>query len=114
MKMSIEVALCLIKNHNERLKRTLKERFNLTSFNELCISEALNMASDALKKQIPKKPIVGNDCGCSTMSCPTCDGCLYRSEWDRNTQQKYHQKYCLHCGQRLTTPTNILGEWEEF
>lgn len=104
--MTIEVALCLIKNHNEMLNRTLGD--------ELYITEALNMASDALKKLIPKQPISDWDCGCHVARCPSCNSLLYCSDWTRETKRRYHQQYCLGCGQRLTKPTNFLGEWEEF
>ena len=48
------------------------------------------IVSKALKKQIPKKPIVSND-----ITCPNCSAtliyCLHTSEID----------YCNKCGQRL-------------
>ena len=53
-------------------------------------AEPLRLAIKALKKQIPKKPIVSDD-----IICPNCSAiliyCLHTSEID----------YCDKCGQRL-------------
>lgn len=77
------------------------------------ITEALKIAEEAINKQIPRHPIRGCDCGCSIRSCPTCNAKLYDSDWDLKTQEKYHQIFCLNCGQRLSNLSHYLGEWEE-
>ena len=53
--------------------------------NQVCF-EALEMAIDALKKQIPMKPILCDD---EDLTCPTCGADV---EW------KY---YCEKCGQKI-------------
>ena len=53
--------------------------------------EALEMAIDALKKQIPMKPILCDD---EDLICPTCDADV---DW------KY---YCEKCGQKIDWSEN--------
>ncbi len=75
---------------------------------------AVAMAISALNKEIPQKPIDGqDDLGCATVKCPNCHSLLYDSDWLISTQQKYHNDICLCCGQKLTKPTRYLGKWSD-
>lgn len=49
------------------------------------LTQSLDMAIEALKKQIPKKVVAGVRC-----KCPSC-GELFASDW----------KFCFECGQKL-------------
>lgn len=57
------------------------------------ITEALNMAVDALEKQIPKKP-KGNVWG---YTCPTCG----EKQIDNAEDVNLCYPHCFNCGQRL-------------
>lgn len=61
-----------------------------------CMTEALNMAVEALEKQIPKKIkiIDGYDL------CPTCDF-NYGSDAVRRALYHWRKDFCERCGQRL-------------
>ena len=61
------------------------------------VSEALEIAVIALKKQIPKNPILNiiYPSGIKSYNCPVCGkGCLVRTD-------SYCPKYCSNCGQAL-------------
>lgn len=103
--MTDKDAIELIENHREMLKKTFDEDYYIIA--------ALEMATNALKKAIPKKPIEDWDCGCLIVKCPSCNSLLYHADWSRSTKEKYHQNYCLGCGQRLTKPALRLSEWED-
>ena len=70
------------------------------SGNALRIAEffqGISVATQALEKQIPKKPIEDRY---PWAICPTCGGSVYL----RNVQEHIHSKentYCEHCGQAL-------------
>lgn len=56
------------------------------------LSEALQMAIQALEKQIPKKPLYIENLGCTALwLCPVCERRIIRSDL----------VYCHQCGQKL-------------
>ena len=75
--MTYQEAIERIKIHNEH--HSQQERF------AIYITEALNMAIEALEKQIPKKPTKTR----SEIVCPTCKTLVGSSP------------YCRYCGQAL-------------
>lgn len=84
--MSPEEAIRRIKNHNEVHSR--KEKHFATH-----ITKALNMAVDALEKQIPKKTTKRQYVPNGTLvygHCPNCD-----------SFSKNFFNYCRNCGQAL-------------
>ena len=94
--MEIKEAIMRIKNHNEIHSR--KEKHFAVH-----ITEALNMAIEALEKQITEKPIVeevkdyeGNIVD-DMFRCPKCNRvvCFYN---ENDIEKEY--PYC-HCGQKL-------------
>lgn len=70
-------------NAQEALTR-IKEHRDIHFHNELnaiYITEALDMAIEALEKQIPKKPKLDNDNGIyETEHCPNCNRQLFPNE----------------------------------
>lgn len=81
--MKVEEAILRIKNHIEIHSRQEKPF-------AVHITKALIMAVEALKKQIPKKPIVPWDSIDKTPICPSCQFGVMAT-----------QKYCDECGQAL-------------
>lgn len=84
--MNYEEALKRVKIHNEH--HSQKEPFSIYT------TEALNMAINALEKQISKKPVIEKDkmiycvvCG----RCPECNTAVY----------SISNLYCNKCGQAL-------------
>ena len=75
--MTYQEAIERIKIHNEH--HSQQERF------AIYITEALNMAIEALEKQIPKKPTKTRN----EIVCPTCKTLVGSSP------------YCRYCGQAL-------------
>jgi hypothetical protein len=60
------------------------------------INEALKTVENAVKKQIPKKPIekdIGKLKFSDTAFCPICDNPVIKDETDN-----YEQAYCCYCG----------------
>lgn len=53
-------------------------------------SDALDVAIQALEKQIPKKPKERDCIGFDTLSCPECKMALY-----------LYKPYCDNCGQKI-------------
>lgn len=94
-------------------KMTIKEAIDI--LNELKDDEiygsVINMVIPLLEKHIPQKPIAAMDNGAYTAHCPTCKNIIYDADWFKSTKEKYHQDICLHCGQKLTQPSNYLGRW---
>ena len=63
------------------------------------LREALDMAIEALQKQIPKKPVLEKTkgiVGIDMWHCPVCDEEII-SDWNRDIAKPY----CHLCGQRL-------------
>ena len=58
------------------------------------LAEALDLAIKALKRQIPKKPIITDffDSGC----CPNCERCI---SWIKNEYFDFDN--CPYCGQAI-------------
>ena len=87
--MTPQEAIQRIKNHNEIHSKAEKFAIHIT--------EALNMAVEALKKQIPKKPTyedIGNIYGALKRTCGNCgDVCMVSKD------AKPHEHYCRYCGQ---------------
>lgn len=82
-------------NAQEALAR-IKEHRDIHFHNELnaiYITEALDMAIEALEKQIPKKPLYENKLDdCVVYSCPVCKD---------ETMILNGDNYCTMCGQKL-------------
>lgn len=76
--------------------------FDLRSNADKYDAEALNMAQEALEKQIPKKPTtnkvwyvgVYSDYYKTTNICPVCD-CVLRAN------ESWNDKHCPNCGQAI-------------
>lgn len=64
--------------------------------------EAIGVAMEALKKQIPKKPTESADTY-EQYRCPVCDTCV--GIWDLQHRTVIKENYCQHCGQKIM--------WEE-
>ena len=91
--MTNKEAIERIKIHNEH--HSQQERF------AIYITEALNMAIEALEKQIPKKPKEKEENQYSTFyDCPCCGGYLV-SKIDGELCCGQEYKYCYHCGQAI-------------
>lgn len=83
-------------NAQEALTR-IKEHRDIHFHNELnaiYITEALDMAIEALEKQIPKKPIKAKEHIMYSM-CYICPNC------QKNFSGTGIASYCYHCGQAL-------------
>lgn len=61
------------------------------------IEKACKTAYMAMKKQLPKKPIVIGDDYCSRLSCPNCKSPIV-NVWNK---AEYEPNYCHYCGQCL-------------
>ena len=59
-------------------------------------AEALDVAIQALEKQIPKKPMISYDERVKENWC-SCSVCTFGFGWKRTI----HYKYCPDCGQKL-------------
>ena len=59
-------------------------------------AEALDVAIQALEKQIPKKPMISYDERVKENWC-SCGVCAFGFGWKRTI----HYKYCPECGQKL-------------
>lgn len=88
--MTYQEAIERIKIHNEH--HSQQERF------AIYITEALNMAIEALEKQIPKKPINFEK---HYYECPCCKQDLGVSDDDIFVYENPIKKYCSNCGQAL-------------
>ena len=92
-RMTPQEAIQRIKQHNEIHSKV--EKF------AIYITEALNMAIEALKKQIPKKPDYWGDGYADGVLCydyAKCPVCERDFECDIND---WGCKYCADCGQAL-------------
>ncbi len=85
-------------NTQEAIVR-IKEHRDIHFHNELnaiYITEALDMAIEALEKQIPKKVILGDD-EQDYIRCPKCNLELMSMDW----YDHFKCNYCEDCGQAL-------------
>lgn len=85
-------------NAQEALAR-IKEHRDIHFHNELnaiYITEALDMAIEALEKQVPKRVILGYD-EQDSICCPNCKGELMSMYW----YDHWKCNYCELCGQAL-------------
>lgn len=81
---------------SEAIKR-IKECRNTPNFQPyIYMNEALNMAIQALEKQIPKKVVKDGERSCK---CPCCGGCAKTETGDSFID--YRLDYCDGCGQKL-------------
>lgn len=80
--MTLQDAIRKIKKHHDILNK--EASFAVHTL------EALNMAVDALDKQIPKKTLWGGDNRTSWRSCPMCHSRMHNT-----------CKFCSQCGQAL-------------
>lgn len=88
--MNYEETIKRIKIHNEHHSR--KEPFSIY------ITEALNMAINALEKQIPKKPLNIEETKYKvSYKCPMC-GTVHVNEW---CGTNWKLSFCSICGQAL-------------
>ena len=90
--MDIEKAIDCLKDDEEYLTDM-----------KICDGEEMDMAINALEKQIPKKPYIqqveieDHDRDC--MECPSCDSFLgYATDCK---EEHYQDNYCPNCGQKL-------------
>lgn len=100
----------------EAIKHLLAQRnlksYYVSNFKGSESFKAIDMATKALEKQIPKKPIpnyIGIETDAKLLCCPACryqDDCDFEDLYDR----KYN--YCPMCGQALDweNETNEQGE----
>lgn len=65
---------------------TIKSNYPTSGYYMLC--EALDIAIEALEKQLPKKPVLKRKAYGGIMVCPICEVSDYG-------------KYCRHCGQKI-------------
>lgn len=86
--MTAQEAIRRIRDHNE--VHSVRER-NFAVY----ITEALNMAVEALEKQIPKKPRASFQSG--FFWCPSCGRAIKR----RIEDSKINISYCPFCGRAL-------------
>lgn len=80
----------------QEAKRRIKEHNEIHSKNErfaIYITEALNMAVEALEKQIPKKLTLKHRCYAGSVKRGVCPNCLMTENNNAN--------YCRACGQAL-------------
>lgn len=61
------------------------------------IKAVIDIAIEAIEKQIPKKPI---DDSYPWVTCPTCSGSVF-TEHIREHIQNEETTYCEHCGQAI-------------
>ena len=78
--MTIKEAISCLKSDKEYLKD-----------HNICDGEEIDIAIEALEKQIPKKPIMRKDVAETYYICPEC-------EWEVD---KFDDNYCSDCGQKL-------------
>lgn len=74
-------------------KLIFKERYVVVGDGE----DEINLALEALEKQIPKKPIENRYPWCI---CPNCRGSVYVEHIQEHIQNG-EQTYCEHCGQAI-------------
>lgn len=84
-----------MKNIEFAIEYLINNSYKMAEENNNYAVQALNIAVDALEKQMPKKPIehtkLPNDR--LTYLCPTCN----RLYWDR----EFLSDYCSSCGQKF-------------
>ena len=71
--------------------RCLKADKEYLKGNNICDGKEIDVAIEALEKQIPKKPIMRKDVAETYYICPEC-------EWGVD---KFDDNYCSDCGQKL-------------
>lgn len=81
----------LIENNYEGLGKSDSKEF----------AETMDLAVEALEKQIPKKPIYHGKCFATNYTCPVC-GRLY---WGK----EYIGNHCDSCGQKLDWEVDNSG-----
>lgn len=99
--MNPKQAIELLEIHLKREKELLKEMFNIESNG---YSEALEIAIEALEKQMPKKPRENYNWGDFTQ-----EEKLENYEWFCNncdTHVEEGENYCPDCGQKLDWSEN--------
>lgn len=92
--MTYEEAIKVIKNNYPKTAKMVNGRYK-GGFDdtESKLGQALNMAIEALEKQIPKKPKGKDDnFGISYGICPNCDNIV--DDWNDNC-------FCNECGQAI-------------
>lgn len=102
--MTPQEAIQRIKQHNEIHSK--KERF------AIYITEALNMAVEALEKQIPKKYIREKTDFFSfpVIKCPNCTGIIGKVEFLENCELVICPRGCPCCGQAIDNRSDNNGE----
>lgn len=89
--MTYEEAIRRIETHN-------KIHFAKEFPRAIKITEALDMAIEALEKQIPKKVIYHDNCGNETPNQARCPRCY---EASNDTWHWAGESYCEYCGQLM-------------
>lgn len=107
-------AIRILKNHvNWFLSRTGKYIY-VAPEDVQDLSDALQIATDAIKKTIPVQPILYQPGLGTVTKCPTCKHNVFDSDFKDSTNKKMHIGFCIFCGQRFTKPSDILGRWEDI
>ena len=72
--------------------KQFKERIDIPDYKEQIPEyyEAMEIAINAIEKQIPKKPKEKDCIGFNTLACPGCEMALY-----------LYEPYCDNCGQAI-------------
>lgn len=78
----------------EEVIETLKTK-KVTEFERRAVNEAINTAIDALKKQIPMKPIGEHY---AHMRCPSCN---HRIPSGGGSSSRRRDNWCNYCGQKI-------------
>lgn len=67
------------------------------------IKEALDMAIEALEKQIPKKVVCDGDDESDYVYCPCCHEPIGSNEiiWEEFHYRDWKQMHCIECGQAM-------------
>lgn len=91
----------------------LTQSFDSQSKYDSELFNAFQAARQALEKTIPRQPIWERDCTGFVMRCPACRMRVYDSAATTDYNRRYHNDFCLCCGQRFTKPLDTLSSWAE-
>lgn len=112
--MTSKKAIRILKKHVNQFLSGAGQCFYVTPKDEQDLLDALQFATDAIKKTIPVQPVPEMDWPGTVTRCPACRALLYDSDFDISTSRKAHVGFCIYCGQRFTKPSDTLDRWEEI
>lgn len=92
---------------NEEVKNNFVQNLTENAYINMCSTEEMDIAIEALEKQIPKK-LKTTEVGRFglVLLCPSCENniaMIWDSVWQKG---RYKQKYCDNCGQALDWSDN--------